>query len=206
MSPAARDLAALAGSRLAHVTMAGNAKSIMSRGLFCPRDLCVRHGVDPASIRLRGTRCRVGPAQLNHQRPILHGLGAAAAMLDGYTPQSWAGQLDGRVFFWPERDGERFAASLRHDGDVAVIWLDTAKVADALARRIELSPINSGNFRQGGARVRRGDWLYVPLTAGAAAFRGNRVARGLVGAPDRLREVSVRGSIPADVLAGLVAR
>lgn len=161
-------------------------------------------GVDPAAILLRPTPVTVGPAQLNHQRPIVHGLAAARAMLDGHSPESWAAQLDCRVFFWPEQRGGRFVAALQRAGAAEVLWLDTQRFAEALGPRIDLSPINSGNFRQGGARVRRGDWLYVPLARGAAAFRANRVQRGLRERADRLAEVSVRGSIPADLLGDLL--
>jgi hypothetical protein len=203
---AARDLVALAGPRVAHVTMAANLDTIRSRGLKCARDLCVEAGVAPSSIAMRRDRRRVSCAVLNHQLPIVQGLAAAQCVLDpGLDPATWAEMLDGRVFFFPSVRLARFAASMGREGRHAILWLDTMRLALLCHDRIDLAPINSGNFRQGGARARRGDWLYVPLGAGAEAFRRNRQERGLVARPDRLMEISLRGSLSAQDLAAVLA-
>lgn len=193
---AARDLIALAGPDLVHITSAANVETIKARGLVSAHALCVGAGVNPDRIALRRDRRVVGTAVLGHQRPILNGLRAANHVIDGYNAHGWAMQLDKRVFFWPAAQGARFGRALGQGGSVARLVFDTAQLASALAPLIDLSPINSGNFTQGGAHARRGDWLYVPLTAGCAAFRENRRVRGR----DALREVSLRGSVPPDLV------
>jgi len=200
VSQAVADLCALAGSRLVHITAAENLAGIRARGLLPVLDLAKAVGEDPAAFLLRKDRVRVGGARLNHQRPILIGLAAAHRMLEGHTPESWAEQLDARVFLWPEGQGRRFARSVQRDVDSVALWFDTAKLAELLWERIELSPLNSGNFTQGGAHARRGDWLFVPLQSGAEAFRTNRLNRGLVRGRDGLREVSLRGAIARDIV------
>ena len=82
-----------------------------------------------------------------------------------------------------------------------MLWLDAGALFDACADRLDLCPINSGNFTQGGARARRGDWIYVPASADIDTFRHNRLRRGLVRSPDAVREVSVRGALPARLMA-----
>ncbi|MEM8654639.1 MAG: hypothetical protein AAGF36_07815 [Pseudomonadota bacterium] len=119
-------------------------------------------------------------------------------------PKAGRHQLDARVFFWPERRGQAFAKSIQRDLDISVLWLDTAKFAEALGQYIDLSPINSGNFTQGGAHARRGDWLYVPLTAGLDTFRQNRLKRGLKNTPDTVAELSLRRPIAPDLLRTLL--
>jgi hypothetical protein len=192
------------GPRLLHVTARSNAESIERLGLWPPATLAERAGVDPASIVLRRERVQLslpdGTARLNHQRPILHGLEAANRIVDNHDARTWAMQLDRRVFFWPERPGDRFLESISRDVDVAVLVFDTARFLAMVGARSDLSPINSGNFTRGGARAVRGDWLYVPVAEGLGAFRDNRRKRGLVRAPDAIREVSVRGGIDAETL------
>ncbi|WP_306132878.1 DUF7002 family protein [Roseivivax marinus] len=141
-------------------------------------------------------------ARLNHQKPILHGLAAANRVVEGHDAASWAEVLNARVFFWPERHLRGpFLASVQRDLETAVIWLDTEALLDRASDRLDLSPINSGNFTQGGAHARRGNWLFVPARAGLEAFRRNRQARGLVRAPDAVKEISLRGALAANDLA-----
>ncbi|MBY5932782.1 hypothetical protein KUV51_07205 [Tateyamaria omphalii] len=189
------------GGKLAHVTASTNLPSIKATGLLPASNLATAAGIPHANIALRNHRMQVGPATLNHQKPILHGLRAAHRVLDGHTPESWAHQLDQRVFLWPERKGHAFAASIKRDLDITILWLDATKLAEALHDHIDLSPINSGNFTQGGAHARRGDWLYVPLTAGLDTFRQNRSKRGLKHTPDSVTEISLRCPIAPDLLA-----
>ncbi|MEL7133698.1 MAG: hypothetical protein AAGK77_14955 [Pseudomonadota bacterium] len=192
------------GDRLAHVTASANLPSIRAQGLLPAATLAKHAGIAPADITLRRNRMQIGPATLNHQRPILRGLTAAAHILDGYTPEKWAAQLDARIFLWPQRRGHAFAQSIARDLDITILWLDTAKLAATLSDHIDLSPINSGNFTQGGARAQRGDWLYVPLTAGLDAFRHNRTKRGLKRAPDTVTELSLRCPIAPELLRTLL--
>lgn len=140
-------------------------------------------------------------ATLNHQLPILHGRDAADSIVDDYDAASWAEQLDTRVFFWPERRGREFAVSIARYVPLKVLWLDTGRLLETCSDRLHLSPINSGNFRQGGAKARRGDWLYVPVTRGMPAFRHNRRRRGLVSSTDQVKELSLAGGLDHETLA-----
>lgn len=187
------------GPTLTHATAASNLPLIRQRGLLPAATLAAEAGTD---IVLRAYRRQIdvdgGRVTLNHQNPINHGIDAARRMLDGYDPAGWAAQLDTRVFL--SRGDARFARSIAADTDMVLIEVDTAALIAHCADRTYLSPINSGNFRQGGANARRGDWLYVPVSAGLAAFRANRRERGLVTTGDTVREVSVIGPIPHQCL------
>ena len=164
----------------------------------------VRHaGGEPDDIVLRSTRQKVGVTTLNHQLPILHGLNAANRVVEGHTAQTWAHQLDRRIFFWPRSKGEAFAKSVQRDVKTKTIWLDAASFADAFMDHIDLCAINSGNFLQGGANALRGDWIYRPLSEGLPAFRIARQNRGLIKGKDAINEVSLRCAIPPDILRGL---
>ena len=208
---AGRDRSALLdhlGRRVAHVNAAANLPGIATHGLMPAAELARLSGRAPADIALRPERTalRYGAsghtARLNHQKPILHGLAAANRGVEGHDAASWAEVLDARVFFWPERHLRGpFLASVQRDLETAVIWLDTEAMLDRAGDRLDLSPINSGNFTQGGAHARRGNWLFVPARAGLEAFRRNRQARGLVRAPDAVKEISLRGALSANDLA-----
>jgi len=191
---------AAVGDRVAHVTATSNLPSIAQHGLLPAKAWARLAGRRPRDIVLRDHRMQIGAATLNHQKPILQGLAAAHRVLDDHTPDTWAAQLDRRVVLWPAGQGRRFVNSIKRDLDTTVLWLDARALALALGDHIDLSPINSGNFGQGGARALRGDWLYVPLTAGSDAFRQNRTHRGLKPTPDTVREISLRCPIAPDVL------
>ncbi|MCB1357739.1 MAG: hypothetical protein KDK53_15020 [Maritimibacter sp.] len=196
------------GDRIAHCTARENLPGIRALGLLPPARLARAAGIPETDILLRHARMRLdtpaGPARLNHQKPLLHGAAAARRVLDGHTPESWAAQLDARVFFWTKTRGRRFAASVSRDVPTVTLWRDTRAVFDAYRAGIDLCPINSGNFLQGGAQARRGDWIYVSADRGLAHFRDNRRQRGSVSRPDRVVEISLRGAIPADRLAALI--
>ncbi|MEM6303129.1 MAG: hypothetical protein AAF744_00315 [Pseudomonadota bacterium] len=199
----AQAFSAAVGGVLAHVTAASNAQSIAAGGLKSAADLARDAGVPSEHLLLRRKRLGVGQARLNHQRPIAQALRAAERMLEGHSPQSWAAQLDRRIFFWPRDAGKRFAASISRDTEITILWLDAQGLAERYADYIDLSPLNSGNFTQGGAHAQRGDWLYRPLSEGLAAFRTHRRARGLVQGRDTIREVSLRCPLPAHDLTAL---
>lgn len=194
------------GGRLAHVTASANLQSIKATGLLPASHLAVAAGIPLDDITLRNQRMQVATATLNHQKPILRGLNAAHRILDGHTPRSWAQQLDQRVFLWPERRGQAFAKSIERDLEITILWLDTAKLAETLRDYIDLSPINSGNFTHGGAHAHRGDWLYVPLTAGLDTFRQNRRKRGLKSTADSVTEISLNCPIAPNLLRTLLIR
>lgn len=188
------------GGRLAHVTATSNQPSINRDGLMSARVLAERAQVDPSTLPLRRDRRRLGAATLNHQLPIMHGLRSAERVLDGHSPASWAAQLDTRVFLWPKGKFAKFAASIARSIDATVLWLDPAPLVEAMYDQIDLSPLNSGSFEQGASKAVRGDWLYVPLSAGLEAFRTNRLSRGLKTTRDSVREVSLRAPIPPALL------
>ncbi|WP_322893642.1 MULTISPECIES: DUF7002 family protein [unclassified Yoonia] len=196
------------GPRLLHCTARSNVDGIRRNGLLPPDHLADRASRDAAALVLRDTRVILRlpdntTAQLNHQLPILHGLAAANRVIDGHDAASWAQQLDRRVFFWPERKGGAFVDSVTRDTDTALIWFDSGRFFDVLSAHIWLSPLNSGNFTQGGAHARRGDWLYCRATDGIPAFRHNRQARGLIAGTDTVKEVSLTCSLAPDVFVSL---
>ena len=199
----AADFARAVGGQIAHVTARINLAAIEEHGLRSAANLAALAGVPPDSIALRISRLRIGTAVLTHQRPIAQHLNAAGQMLDGHDAQSWAEQLDQRVFFWPLRKGLAFARSIERDLPTTTIWFDAHDFAREFPDFIDLCPINSGNFSQGGARVPRGDWIYRPLTEGLDSFHGFRISRGLAKSKDRVGEISLRCALPAASLKAL---
>ncbi|MBQ2262167.1 MAG: hypothetical protein II336_12440 [Loktanella sp.] len=192
------DFVRAVGSRLLHCTARANLGGIATYGLLPPALLARLAGQDPQRLALRRDRLVLtmpdgSTAQLNHQLPILHGLAAANRVVDGHDAISWACQLDERVFLWPQRKGDAFMKSVERDSDIACLSFDTGAVFDLCADRLWLSPLNSGNFRQGGAHARRGDWIYCRASDGITAFRNNRRDRGLVAGTDIVGEVSLTG-------------
>lgn len=196
------------GPTLVHVTAAANVPTIKSHGLMPAATLADLAGVPTERITLRAVRRKVAPpfgmCILNHQKPIADAGESPGRVLDGYTPHSWAAQLDQRVFFAPAKAVAEFRKSLAKDLPMAEVEVSTEGLLEALGDDVDLSPINSGNFRQGGAHAERGDWIYVPASAGMSTFRRNRVARGLVKTADSVKEISLRATIPADVLAEII--
>nr|WP_234984228.1 hypothetical protein [Roseivivax jejudonensis] len=187
------------------MTAQANVPGIVRHGLLPAATLARACGVDPRDIILRSERRALrGPAHaatLNHQLPILHGRAAADRIVDGHDAASWAELLDARVFFWPERAMRAFGRSLARDLDALVLWFDTARLLAAAPDRFALSPINSGNFRQGGAHARRGAWLFVPVVSGLDAFRVNRQRHGAGRGRDAVREVSLCGALAPEAVA-----
>jgi hypothetical protein len=190
---------ALVGAVLTHVTEAVNAPSIRAFGLLPPEDLASLCGTRPDEIILRQApvTLRSGKltARLNHQRPLRAGRRQEAAFLDGHTLDSWAAQLDRRVFFWPSRRQDAFEASLAAP---VTFTFDARRLFRQCGDRLDLAPINSGSALR--RAVRRGDWLYVPATR-ARDFPHARRLRGAARARDRVAEVSLRGGLAPDALA-----
>ncbi|MEL7152882.1 MAG: hypothetical protein AAFN51_03600 [Pseudomonadota bacterium] len=199
----AADFSRAVGGRIAHVTAHSNLHGIEQNGLRPAADLARQAGVAPDSIALRTARLRVGSAVLTHQRPIAQHLNAAGEMLEGHDAQSWAAQLDQRVFFWPQHRGPAFARSVKRDLPTTTIWLDAHSFAREFGDFIDLCAINSGNFSQGGARVPRGDWIYRPLSEGLDSFHNFRTSQGLMKSKDRVGEISLRCALPTASLKAL---
>lgn len=199
----AAEFAKLVGPHLLHVTPKSNEAGIRKAGLLPAADLARQAGKDPATLILRKERRRLetphGPVELNHQLPLLAGSAHVDSFLDGFTLESWAAQLDERVFLWPTRREEAFADSI--EGEVAVFTLDSIGFFEAFGPQISLSPINSGHARRRPAK--RGSWLYVPASAPVRTLRENRSRRGLIVGRDTVVEVSVTCPISAETLADL---
>lgn len=196
---------ALVGERILHRTMVENCAGILSNGLIRPDQLAALAGVPANSLALREDRVQLTVpgfcARLNHQRPLLAGRNVQSDFLDGHTIRSWAENLDGRLFFWPEKGGDAFGNSLNADGESFDFVLKSRAFFRRFGSLIDLSPINSGNARRKPAR--RGDWLYVNAND-AAAFRYNR--RDITGkqSSDQVCEISLRADIAVDDLIMLL--
>lgn len=191
---------ALTGPVLWHLTPRFNLPGILRHGILRAAKLCEMAEEDPAVLRLREApvtlRLERERARISDQRALLAGEGRA--FLEGHTLASWGAQLDRRVFLWPGSEVEGAAA----EGDVVRIAVDAARLYRAFAAEIDLAPINTAS-----ALIRpsaRGDWIYVPATE-AARFPAARIERGLVKAPDRVVEVSLRGDLTLPRLSLVLA-
>ena len=125
----------------------------------------------------------------------------APVLDDGLTPEDWLAMLDDRVFLWPDR---RLAAGnlrARRRLGYASEWqcYDAATLLTPVWDRAEIAPINTGSTVRRPAR--RGRATFAPL--GALDWDAWRRARGRK-APDRVKEVTVRGGAP-DAGAALIA-
>jgi hypothetical protein len=195
---------ALTGPVLRHFTPRFNLPGIRRHGILRPVKLCELAEEEPSVLRLRADpvtlRIDRERARISDQRALLAAEGRD--FLDGHTLASWGAQLDRRVFLWPgnEPDGEAAGGS-PPEGMVAIA-VDAARLYRAFAAEIDLAPINTAS-----ALIRpalRGDWIYVPATE-AERFPTARMARGLVKAPDRVVEVSLRGDLTLPRLSLVLA-
>ena len=188
------------GDTLTHFTPASNAGGINALGLMPPSLLAKKAGLDPSDILLRANPVEFTVkrhiVRLNHQRPLLAGRGKEGQFLDGHTLQSWAAQLDTRVFLWRGQQGDAFARSL--PADTLRFDIDTATLYDLYRNHIWLSPINSGSAMRRPAT--RGDWLYVSVNASLRDFRYNRRTKERLYINDRVKELSLTCPIPPNML------
>ncbi|WP_299416326.1 hypothetical protein [uncultured Sulfitobacter sp.] len=189
------------GDTLSHFTPAENLGGIKALGLMPPAMLAKRAGIDPASITLRSTPVEFAikgrSVRLNHQKPLLAGRRKADRFLDGHTLESWAAQLDTRIFLWRGQQGDAFARSL--PSDMHRFDFDAATLYDLYRDHIWLSPINSGSAMRKPAL--RGDWIYVSANATRREFLHNRRTdeqRHFIN--DRVKEISLTCPIPPDML------
>lgn len=200
------DFLAQTGPVLWHVTPAANLPGIRALGLLSPATLFDLAEEDPAPLRLRTApvRLRVGRerALIGDRAKLLEGakLPEGPDFLEGHTLDSWAAQLDRRVFFWPDRRSEGIDDS-RPPGTVAIA-IDASRLYRVLGASVDLAPINTGAavIRP----VRRGNWIYTPATEAARLPRA-RIERGLVKTPDEAVEVSLRGDLTPPRLAMVLA-
>ena len=161
-----------------------------------------------AQARVRGDeRQRLGHAQrptnvllpsgatIRHQRPMPPT--ALVRCLVGMTPGEWYALLNSRVFFWLDPDRlNRQRSACAADPQVVMV-IDTAKLIAAHARRIALTPINTGNARRRPARrsvatfVPYHQWMRTGWATESAAL-GTR-PRGRTHPP---AELTVSGAVP----------
>ena len=192
-----KEFSNLVGGTLRHLTLKTNLPGIRQNGLLrastlkgaakevspppCPRS-------EPCTFEFGGL-----PVTLNHQKPLLAGRISEADFLDGHCLESWAIDLDHRLFFWPGGRGADFSSSLTDRGTVIALECDATAFFDLHAASLDLAPINTGSAIRSASK--RGDWIYVPVTASIDEFRENRRARGLVKGRDSVVEVSLRCDI-----------
>lgn len=201
----AAEFARRVGDYLVHVTLAENLAGIERYGLLRPLRLAEMCGVPADKIALRdeavALRADSFSARLNHQKPLLAGRNQVSTFLDEHTLESWAQQLDERVFFWPQRRGAAFAASLKDRGAQAVLAFDSRRFFETFSGRIDLAPINTGSAMRRASL--RGDWIYVPARDGWDTFAKNRMSRGLTASRDSVVELSLRDDVLPELLTEL---
>lgn len=190
----------LVGGELRHVTLRTNLPGIRQNGLLrastliekatdlnslpCPRS-------EAFTFKVAGT-----PATLNHQKPLLAGRAQVTDFLNGHCLETWSQKLDQRLFFWPSDRGSDFASSLTDRGQISILKCGAGALFDLYAPWLDLAPINTGSATRRPAR--RGDWIYVPVSASVNQFRENRLVKKLVTGRDSVIEVSLRCDIPPD--------
>jgi hypothetical protein len=103
--------------------------------------------------------------------------------LRGMTPSDWYMLLNGRVFFWLDTDRLNRMLTANHPRPQVVLVLGTAQLLGAYSKRVELTPINTGNARRQPAV--RGRQTFVPYRTWSES-RWASEAEGL-GVPARPR-------------------
>ncbi|MEO0549359.1 MAG: hypothetical protein AAFZ91_05515 [Pseudomonadota bacterium] len=195
----------LVGAHVHHVTLGENLAGIRQVGLRRPYQLFETSKTRPIGPRPDPILLTCGnhTARLNHQRPLIAGRRSASSFLDDYTLESWAEQLDRRIFFWPGRVRNSFAKSLTDRGQNTVISLSSSEFFDRFKHSIDLAPINTGSATRRPSP--RGDWIYVAVTQSVEDFLTNRIKRGLAKTRDKVVEVSLRADVPSETLNRLKA-
>lgn len=113
-----------------------------------------------------------------------------ACLDDGLAPADWLALLNGRVFFWPDREGlgRLLGARLNRGRERSVLVFDTLGLARAHGERMELAAINTGSTIRRPAR--RGRSTFTPLRR-----HDYEAWQRLRGGRDRIREVTVVGGV-----------
>lgn len=195
-----KEFSDLVGGKLRHVTLQTNLPGIRRNGLLRASTLleAAKEINEPPCPRSEACTFDVAglPVTLNHQKPLLAGRKRAAEFLDGHCLKSWAQSLDYRLFFWPGRRGADFSSSLTDRGTVTPLECDAEAFFDMFAPSLDLAPINTGSATR--RPTRRGDWIYVPVSASVNQFRENRLVKNLVTGRDSVVEISLRCDISSD--------
>ena len=182
-----------------HMANAGTWESMRQRGLLSTTALLDLFGIDGEeryrieschrrqSIEITSPHC--GTVVIRDQAPMRESV--LKKCLDGISPREWYELLNRKAFFWATdaRVQTLLGAKLYRNQEHTVITVDTASLLAQHARRVTLSPINSGNT------------LYNPRPRGRHTFRPiadypfeeRRKKRGLANA---VVELAVEYSVP----------
>lgn len=197
--PISKEEFALHYPRLYHMAEAGTWDSIRRHGLLSTtalldlfevhaharRAIEVMHRPDSVTV----SHPKHGSAVIRDQKPMRES--ALARCLQGMTPQQWYTLLNRRVFFWVTE--RRLTALLNARAYRArkhtVLILDTARLVQQHARRLVLSPINSGSTIYNPHE--RGRDTFLPFSRYPFAER-----RALRGVADAVAECAVIYSVP----------
>lgn len=184
-----------------HLAEATNWPAIRREGLLSATKLIARAGLRGArrealerQQRIEGTELSTG-VRLRDQCPMP--ANALARCLHGMTPAEWYALINAHVFFWvdPERlNRQRKACGARPQ---VVLTIGTARLVAAQAKRIELTPINTGNARRQPAQ--RGRATFVPYAMWLESRWASEAAA--LGTRERARshapvELTVRDAVP----------
>ena len=186
--------------QLFHVTLPGAWDGIRRRGLLptsglldlfevaAGRRVLLERVRRPAAVPLHHPVH--GTAVLNDQSPMTEAA-LGKCLDDGLAPGDWLALLNRRVFFWADEAGLDRLLHARANRARArtVLVVDTLRLAQAYAERIELSAINSGATLRKPAR--RGLATFTPLPA--LPYEAWRRKRGGL---DRILEVTVLEGVP----------
>ncbi|MES2694510.1 MAG: hypothetical protein V4773_13625 [Verrucomicrobiota bacterium] len=184
-----------------HLAEASNWPAIRREGLRSASELIARAGLRGVKRdalerqqRREGMELSSG-VRLRDQCPMPPE--ALARCLTGMTPEEWYTLVNAHVFFWldPDRlNRQRKACGLRPQ---VVLTMDVARLVAAHAKRIALTPINTGNARRQPAK--RSAATFVPYVTWMESAWASEAAA--LGTRERARshtpvELTVRGAVP----------
>jgi hypothetical protein len=173
-----------------HVTDAGNADSIMRRGLLSTDRLLDLYQATEDQRRAAKARPRQSSVVLRHAEfgcaTIRDQLPLNIAMLKkvlipGTSVQEWLALLDSLVFLWPtvKRVHTLLVKPCYAQRDHDVLVVDTARLVERHGRRLLLSPLNSGTTRSIDHKRGPGTFKHLGDAEIGARLRGGRVDRAV---------------------------
>jgi hypothetical protein len=185
--------------RLYHMAEVNSWPSILRHGLLSTTallDLFEVRGALRTSLESRHRPHSVeihhpkhGVAIIRDQKPMRES--ALRGCLVRMTPEQWYRTLNRHVFFWvtPERLNRLLAARAYRGRTHTVICVDTARVFEANAEKVRLSPINSGST------------IYVPQPRGTDTFQTLQnypfdTRRRIRGVANAVAELAIRNEMP----------
>ncbi|UWQ21962.1 DUF7002 family protein [Jannaschia sp. W003] len=174
----------------------GAADGVRRHGLLAARELAARAGVAlpdvPRRTALRFALPDGTPVQVTDNAPLSFAK-LAPALDDGLRPEAWLAMLNDRAFLWPDRRLAARNLRARKRLGYRSEWhgFDTLALLAPVWDRAEIAPINSGATVR--APARRGLSTFAPLAT--LDWERWRRARGRK-APDKVKEVTIRGGAP----------